>query len=132
MNWLSLCITVSRKNTGTENFKNGEAQKSWKVVTKKKKKKRKPSNNLPNHIPPFLWQSRFCILFDTGSIKRLWKGKDICADGWLEHNSTQGQIKRMTIAYRDLRNNHYNASYVYDSRKWSFEGRAGANKTGEK
>ena len=44
----------------------------------------------------------------------------------------QGQIKRMTIAYTDLRNNHHNASYVYDSRKWSFEGRAGANKTGEK
>ena len=44
----------------------------------------------------------------------------------------QGQIKKMTIAYTDLRNNHCNAGYVYDSRKQSFEGRAGSNKTGEK
>lgn len=116
MNWLSLRITVSQKKIGTENFKNGEAQRSWKVVTKTKKK-RKPSNNLPNHTPPFLWQSHFCILFDKGSITRLWKGKGICADGWLEHYSMQGQIKKMTTAYTDLRNNHYNASYVYDSRK---------------
>lgn len=114
MNWLSLRITVSWKNTGTENFKNGEAQSSWKVVTKKKKWNL--NNNLPNHTPPFLWQSPFCKLFDTGSITWLWKGKDICADGWLEHNSIQGQIKKMTIAYTDLRNNH-NAGYVYDSRK---------------
>lgn len=46
----------------------------------------------------------------------------------------QAQIKKMnvSIANMDLRKDPYNAGQVQDSRKWSFEGRAGLNKTGGK
>lgn len=44
----------------------------------------------------------------------------------------QAQVKKISIANMDLRKDTYNAGQMYDSRKWSFEGRAGRNKTRDK
>lgn len=44
----------------------------------------------------------------------------------------QAQVKKISIANMDLRKDPYNAGQVYDSRKCSFEGRPGQNKTREK
>lgn len=44
----------------------------------------------------------------------------------------QAQVKKISIANMDLRKDPYNAGQVYDSTKWSSEGRAGRNKTREK